>query len=74
MLTIWGAIRNRQSVRIAEIEAEADSTFGSLSMARNWMVQENAALGCAPISMLASDRGADEVRKVLAAIAYGGGV
>ena len=31
-----------------------------------------AALGDAPLSLLDTDTGADEVRKLLAAIAYGG--
>lgn len=36
------------------------------------MAQVNAALGCPPMVMLDSDPGADEVRKILAAISHGG--
>jgi hypothetical protein len=36
------------------------------------MLEPNLALGEPPLLLLDTDTGADEVRKVLAAIAYGG--
>jgi uncharacterized protein (DUF2384 family) len=36
------------------------------------MLAPNLALGESPLSLLDTDAGADEVRKILAAIAYGG--
>jgi putative toxin-antitoxin system antitoxin component (TIGR02293 family) len=58
--------------RIALVEAEAEDVFDSQDLAKRWMLEVNAALGDAPLSLLDTDTGADEVRKVLAAIAYGG--
>lgn len=36
------------------------------------MLQPNLALGDAPLSLLDTDMGADEIRKALNSIAYGG--
>jgi putative toxin-antitoxin system antitoxin component (TIGR02293 family) len=58
--------------RIAAVEAEADDVFDSQDLARRWMLEPNLALGEAPLSLLDTDAGADEVRKVLVSIAYGG--
>jgi|GEM_PF-564271 len=58
--------------RIAEIEAEAEDVFGDGNKARNWMLKDNTALGSAPLSLLDTELGTVEVRKVLNAIAYGG--
>ena len=63
---------NRKSIRIAEIKAEAEQTFGSTEKAQKWMAEKNIALGKTPISMLDTEAGAREVRKILASIAYGG--
>ncbi|MDE1943710.1 MAG: DUF2384 domain-containing protein, partial [Betaproteobacteria bacterium] len=46
--------------------------FESSESARKWLLQENLAFGGTPISLLDTETGAVEVRKVLAAIAYGG--
>ncbi|WP_298195494.1 MbcA/ParS/Xre antitoxin family protein [Ferrovum sp.] len=43
-------------------------------IALNWLTRENAALDATPLSMLDTETGAGEVRKVLSAIAYGGAV
>jgi uncharacterized protein (DUF2384 family) len=37
-----------------------------------WLLQSNFVLGEAPLSVLDTETGAHEVRKMLAAIAYGG--
>ena len=58
--------------RVAIIEAEAEDVFDSDALAKRWMLEPNLALGEAPLSLLDTDTGADEVRKVLASIAYGG--
>lgn len=58
--------------RIAAVEAEAEDVFDSPDLAKRWMLQPNLALGEPPLSLLDTDAGADEVRKVLASIAYGG--
>lgn len=57
--------------RIAAVEAEAGGVFGSQDLAKRWMLERNLVLGEAPLTLLDTDAGSDEVRKVLAAIAYG---
>jgi putative toxin-antitoxin system antitoxin component (TIGR02293 family) len=58
--------------RIAAVEAEAEDVFDSKDLARRWMLEPHLALGEPPLSLLDTDAGAEEVRKVLASIAYGG--
>lgn len=67
-----GPMESERLARIALIESEAEEVFGSADLARRWMLEPNVALGEAPLSFLDTDTGADEVRKILAAIAYGG--
>jgi putative toxin-antitoxin system antitoxin component (TIGR02293 family) len=58
--------------RIAEIEGEAEEVFGDAEKAKRWLLKTNHVLGNTPLSMLDTDIGTGEVRKVLGAIAYGG--
>jgi putative toxin-antitoxin system antitoxin component (TIGR02293 family) len=67
-----GPMESERLARIALIEAEAEGVFDSSDLAKRWMLEPNLALGESPLSLLDTDTGADEVRKVLAAIAYGG--
>jgi putative toxin-antitoxin system antitoxin component (TIGR02293 family) len=67
-----GPMESERLARIALIESEAEAVFGSADLAKRWMLEPNVALGEAPLSFLDTDTGADEVRKILAAIAYGG--
>lgn len=67
-----GPMESERLARIALIEAEAEEVFTSPDLAKRWMLESNLALGEPPLSLLDTDTGADEVRKVLAAIAYGG--
>lgn len=60
--------------RIALIEDEAEKVFGTSDMARDWLTKVNASLGDTPLSMLDTETGADEIRKILSAIAHGGAV
>lgn len=57
--------------RIAAVAAEAEDMFSAPELAKRWMLESNLALGEAPLSLLDTDAGADEVRKILASIAYG---
>lgn len=66
-------LQQRRS-RFEAISADAEVVFGSVETARRWMFQNNAALRGTPISMLNTETGTDEVRKVLASITYGGAV
>lgn len=67
-----GPLESERLARIALIEAEAEKVFDSSDLAKRWMLESNLALGESPLSLLDTDMGADEVRKVLASIAYGG--
>lgn len=61
-------------LRIRALEADAQIVLGSATKARKWMTQNNTTLCGSPISMLNTKNGAEEVRKVLASIAYGGAI
>jgi putative toxin-antitoxin system antitoxin component (TIGR02293 family) len=72
--TLLGQTETERLERIALIENEADKIFGQSDKARDWLTKNNEALGVSPLSMLDTETGAAEVRKVLSAIAYGGAV
>lgn len=59
--------------RLVIIEDEAESIFGDEWKAKIWLERRNLALrGGTPLSMLDTEIGAGEVRKILASIAHGG--
>lgn len=67
------AATSERVVRIADITRLAQETFGGQETAVAWLKKENRALGgVSPLSMLDTGPGADEVRKILSAINYGG--
>jgi putative toxin-antitoxin system antitoxin component (TIGR02293 family) len=70
--SLLGQVETERLERIALIENEADKVFGTSDKACAWLTNYNAALGVDPLSMLDTETGAGEVRKVLSAIAYGG--
>jgi len=45
-----------------------------LPAAKRWLLEPNLVLGEPPLSLLDTDAGADETKKTLASIAYGGAV
>jgi putative toxin-antitoxin system antitoxin component (TIGR02293 family) len=60
-------------VRVADITRMAEETFGGREPATKWLKSSNRALaGVTPLSMLDTEPGAGEVRRVLASINYGG--
>jgi putative toxin-antitoxin system antitoxin component (TIGR02293 family) len=67
-----GARESDRLARIALIERETAEVFGSPESAKEWLLRKNIALGEAPLLLLDTETGADEVRKILSAIAYGG--
>lgn len=69
---LLGQAESERLERLALIENEAAGVFGNADNARAWLTRKNHALGASPLSLLDTDVGAGEVRKVLAAIAYGG--
>lgn len=72
--SLLGPIESERLERLAIIEDQAEKVFGDAEKAKNWLTQKNLALGDTPLSMLDTETGAGEVRKVLASIAYGGAV
>lgn len=70
--SLLGQTETERLERIALIENETEKVFGAPEMALKWLTKNNAALGATPLSMLDTETGAGEVRKVLSAIAYGG--
>lgn len=70
--SILGPAESERLARVAVIEAEAENVFGTAENAKQWLLRKNHALGDAPLSLLDTETGANEVRKVLNAIAYGG--
>ena len=72
--SLLGQTESERLERIALIENEAEKVFNTPDMARDWLTRNNAAMGVTPLSMLDTETGAGEVRKVLSAIAYGGAI
>jgi putative toxin-antitoxin system antitoxin component (TIGR02293 family) len=60
-------------MRVADLTPIAEHTFGGRQAAVRWLKTPNLALGGpTPLSMLDTEPGAAEVRRVLSAIDYGG--
>ena len=60
-------------VRVADITRMAEETFGGRPAGVQWLKSPNLALnGATPLSMLDTEPGAAEVRRILASINYGG--
>jgi putative toxin-antitoxin system antitoxin component (TIGR02293 family) len=58
--------------RLAKILAFAESVLGSKEKARHWLSAPNRALGnVAPLSLVETEAGADEVTNILGRIEYG---
>lgn len=73
--SLLGPVESERLERLAIIEDAAEKIFGSAEMAKTWMMRKNLVFGDdTPLSMLDTETGAGEVRKVLNSIAYGGAV
>jgi putative toxin-antitoxin system antitoxin component (TIGR02293 family) len=72
--SLLGPAESERLERLAMIEDAANKVFGSAKLAKSWLMRKNLAFGDSPLSMLDTETGAGEVRKVLASIAYGGAV
>jgi putative toxin-antitoxin system antitoxin component (TIGR02293 family) len=67
------AAASERVVRVADITRMAEATFGGREAATHWLKIANLALsGATPLSMLDTEPGAAEVRRVLQAINAGG--
>lgn len=58
--------------RLIEVEDFAEEVFSSKEKSHEWLNKKHTKLGESPISLLDTETGAAQVRKVLGAIAYGG--
>lgn len=70
--SLLGPVESERLERLALVEDAAEKVFGNADQARTWMTRKNIALGDTPMAMLDTETGAAEVKKILAAIAYGG--
>lgn len=69
------AAASERVVRVADITRMAEESFGGRAAATRWLKSSNLALGGAtPLSMLDTEPGAGEVRRILSSINYGGAV
>ena len=59
-------------LRLGEVTRRAEETFGDAKAAREWLTAENLALGGSPLSLIDTEAGAAQVRRVLATLNYGG--
>lgn len=59
-------------MRLGEITRRAEETFANPKAAREWLTAENLALGGSPLSLVDTEAGAAQVRRVLATLNYGG--
>ena len=67
------AAASERVVRVADVTRLAEETFGGREAATQWLKTANLALkGATPLSMLDTEPGAAEVRRILTAIAHGG--
>ena len=70
--SLLGPMESERLERLAIIEDTAEKVFGDAMMAKQWLMRKNLALGDTPLSMLDTETGANEVKKVLSSLAYGG--
>ena len=64
---------NETESRVQEVQALAESVFESRMAALDWLARSNAALGdVTPLSCCATEAGAQQVRRVLRALEFGG--
>jgi putative toxin-antitoxin system antitoxin component (TIGR02293 family) len=67
------AATTERVVRVAEVARLAEATLGGRHAAAAWLRTTNHALGgTTPLSLLDTEPGANEVRRILAAIDHGG--
>ncbi len=67
------AATSERVMRIADVTRMAEETFGGREPATRWLKTPNLSLrGSAPLSMLDTEPGAAEVRRVLSSIDHGG--
>ena len=66
------AEESEKLLRLGEVARCAQATFGGVAAAKEWLTTQNAALGATPLSLMDTEAGAGQVRRVLATLDYGG--
>ena len=67
------AAASERVIRVADITRIAEDTFGGRAPAAQWLKSPNLALeNATPLSMLDTEPGTGEVRRILSSINYGG--
>ena len=65
-------MKTNMSTNKAELKRLATETFGDDKLASSWLKSHNLVLGMSPNEWLKLDRDADEIKRILNAIGYGG--
>ena len=65
-------MKTNMSTNKAELKRLATETFGDEKLASSWLKSNNLLLGMSPNSWIKLDRDADEIKRILNAIGYGG--
>lgn len=63
---------NTENQDLIEIKKLAQEVFGSQDKANEWLKSYNLRIGDTPLSLMAKENGPSEIKRILAAIAYGG--
>ena len=58
-------------MRLAEVTRHAEETFGTPEAAREWLTTDNLALLGMPISLIDTEAGTAQIRRVLTGLDYG---
>ena len=65
-------MKANMSTTKAELKKLATEIFGDEKLASSWFKSNNLVLGMSPNAWLKLDRDADEIKRILNAISYGG--
>lgn len=65
-------MKANMSTTRAELRKLATEIFGDKKLATNWLKSNNLVLGMSPNEWLKLDRDADEIKRILNSISYGG--
>lgn len=65
------AVQSDRLYRLAKIEARTVEVFGEAEMANDWLKSLNRALGAAPLDLLDTEAGTEQVERILTRIEHG---
>ena len=65
-------MKSNMSTTKSELKKLANQTFGDDKLASSWLKSNNLLLGMSPNTWLKLERDADEIKRILNAICYGG--